>query len=76
MRIGAAINVGTTVAKITGQIERLRDAGFSAAWASQIFGHDALTALAVAGAAVPGIDLGTAVVPIYPATPKSSPPRP
>ena len=70
MRIGAAINVGTTVAKITGQIERLRDAGFSAAWASQIFGHDALTALAVAGAAVPGIDLGTAVVPIYPRHPQ------
>ena len=69
MRIGAAINVGTTVAKITGQIERLRDAGFSAAWASPIFGHDALTALAVAGAAVPGIDLGTAVVPIYPRHP-------
>jgi F420-dependent oxidoreductase-like protein len=70
MRIGAGINVGTTVEKITAQIEKLRDAGFAAAWASQIFGHDALTALAVAGASVDGIDLGTAVVPVYPRHPQ------
>jgi F420-dependent oxidoreductase-like protein len=70
MRIGAAINVGTTVQGITDQIKKLADAGFHAAWASQIFGHDALTALAVAGAQVPGIELGTAVVPVYPRHPQ------
>ena len=47
----------------------LRDAGIETAWASQIFGYDALTALAVIGREVPGIDLGTAVVPTYPRNP-------
>ena len=36
---------------------------------NNIFGLDALTALAVAGSAVPGIELGTAVVPTYPRHP-------
>ena len=36
---------------------------------SNIFGLDALTALAVAGSQVPGIELGTAVVPAYPRHP-------
>lgn len=46
------------------------DAGFSTYWIPQMpMGIDALTALAVAGAAVPGIELGTAVVPTYPKHP-------
>ncbi|WP_245690800.1 LLM class F420-dependent oxidoreductase [Sinosporangium album] len=40
--------------------------GFSSVWLSHIFGFDALTALAVVGRNVPGIELGTAVVPTYP----------
>ena len=36
---------------------------------NNIFGLDALTALAVAGATVPGIEVGTAVVPTYPRHP-------
>ena len=36
---------------------------------NNIFGLDALTALAVAGRQVPGIELGTAVVPTYPRHP-------
>ena len=36
---------------------------------SNIFGLEALTALAVAGSHVPGIELGTAVVPTYPRHP-------
>jgi 5,10-methylenetetrahydromethanopterin reductase len=36
---------------------------------SNIFGLDALTALAVVGSQVPGIELGTAVVPTYPRHP-------
>ena len=70
MRIGAGINTSATVEGITAQIGKLADAGFHAAWASQIFGHDALTALAVAGALVPGIELGTGVVPVYPRHPQ------
>ena len=35
------------------------------AWAVQIFGYDALTLLATVGTRVPGIELGTGVVPVY-----------
>ncbi len=70
MRIGTTINVGKTVERITADIARHHDAGFDSVWLSQIFGHDALTVLAVAGAAVPGIELGTGVVPVYPRHPQ------
>ena len=50
-------------------LQRAADEGFSSAWLSNIFGLDALTALAVAGSQVPGIELGTAVVPTYPRHP-------
>jgi 5,10-methylenetetrahydromethanopterin reductase len=42
------------------------DDGFASTWMANIFGLDALTALAVAGSGVPGIEIGTAVVPTYP----------
>src|SRR5260370_33010270 len=50
-------------------LKRAADDGFASAWMSTIFGLDALTALAVAGSQVPGIDLGTAVVPTSPRHP-------
>lgn len=43
--------------------------GFDSFWLPQIFGHDAITALAVIGREVPRIELGTAVVPTYPRHP-------
>lgn len=45
------------------------DDGFSSFWLPQIFGYDALTALAVVGREVPDIELGTAVIPTYPRHP-------
>lgn len=45
------------------------DDGFASFWLPQVFGVDALTALAVIGREVPGIELGTAVVPTYPRHP-------
>jgi 5,10-methylenetetrahydromethanopterin reductase len=71
MRIGIfgmSVNDGT----IDRVIDEARDAevgGFSSYWAPQIFGHDALTALAVAGREVPRIELGTSVVPTFPRHP-------
>jgi F420-dependent oxidoreductase-like protein len=47
----------------------LRAAGFQSAWLPQSSGYDALTALAVIGDRVDGIELGTAVVPTYPRHP-------
>ncbi len=71
MRIGLLAGGGpkTTLDDIVGQIRSAADDGFSSAWLSQIFSWDALTALAVAGREVPGIELGTAVIPTYPRHP-------
>lgn len=46
-------------------------AGFAAVWTPQVFGWDALTLLALAAGATERIELGTAVVPIYPRHPLS-----
>jgi 5,10-methylenetetrahydromethanopterin reductase len=55
--------------KLADDVRRAADDGFASAWMSNIFGVDALTALAVAGSRVPGLELGTAVVPTYPRHP-------
>ncbi|MDT3438638.1 MULTISPECIES: LLM class F420-dependent oxidoreductase [unclassified Pseudofrankia] len=56
-------------AKLRDALARAADDGFASAWMSNIFGLDALTALAVVGSQVPGIEVGTAVVPTYPRHP-------
>jgi 5,10-methylenetetrahydromethanopterin reductase len=55
--------------RLRDQLQRVAEEGFASAWISNIFGLDALTALAVAGSQAPGIELGTAVVPTYPRHP-------
>lgn len=50
-------------------VKEVAAAGFASVWSPQVFGLDALTALAIAGREVPGIELGTSVVPIYPQHP-------
>ncbi|RDI54295.1 LLM class F420-dependent oxidoreductase [Nocardia mexicana] len=72
MRIGILLNEPTgpdALRRITDDLAQAAEEGFDSAWLSHIFGIDALTALAVAGSQVPGIDLGTAVVPTYPRHP-------
>ncbi len=69
MRIGVMFDTEQSFDSLVGQVASLRDAGIEVAWSSQIFGYDALTALAVIGREVPGIALGTAVVPTYPRHP-------
>jgi F420-dependent oxidoreductase-like protein len=59
-------------AAIDVMVERFADAaaqGYATAWLPQSSSHDALTLLAVIGREVPDIELGTAVVPIYPRHP-------
>jgi len=63
-----AINVGT-IGEVIDEAHRAADMGCATFWAPQIFGQDALTTLAVVGREVPGIELGTAVVPTYPDLP-------
>jgi 5,10-methylenetetrahydromethanopterin reductase len=71
MRIGivsGAVNEGT-IDEIVEEARRVEADGFDTFYASQIFGHDALTALAVVGREVPRIELATGVVPTYPRHP-------
>jgi 5,10-methylenetetrahydromethanopterin reductase len=72
------MRIGTSLAEPQGpqalsllrdQLQMAADDGFSSVWISNIFGLDALTALAVAGHGVRGIEMGTAVVPTYPRHP-------
>jgi F420-dependent oxidoreductase-like protein len=72
MRIGTMLNEPAGPEALGRLADTLREAagdGFPSAWLSNIFGLDALTALAVAGSQVQGIELGTAVVPTYPRHP-------
>ena len=58
-----------TIDQVVDEARQAVDDGFATFWSSQIFGHDALTMLAIVGREVPGIELGTAVVPTYPRHP-------
>jgi F420-dependent oxidoreductase-like protein len=50
-------------------VHEVADQGFPSYWLPQIFGIDALTTFAVVGHQVPGIELGTSVIPTYPRHP-------
>ena len=69
LRIGTLIDVDRPLGDTVAQLQRFADAGLDHAFAVQIFGPDALTLLAAAGSQVPGIGLGTGVVPVYPRHP-------
>lgn len=73
------MRIGIFAGDITGPRSTVSDAlaeaksvardGFHSFWMPQIFSVDALTTLAVIGATIPGLELGTAVVPTYPRHP-------
>jgi 5,10-methylenetetrahydromethanopterin reductase len=72
MRIGTSLaepGGADALSRLADQLRRAADDGFASAWMANIFGLDALMALAVAGSQVPGIELGTAVMPSYPRHP-------
>ena len=71
MRIGifgSAVNAGT-VDDVVDEARQAEAGGFATYWSPQIFGHDSLTTLAIAGREVPRIELGTSVVPTFPRHP-------
>ncbi|WP_420123525.1 TIGR03564 family F420-dependent LLM class oxidoreductase [Nakamurella sp.] len=73
MRIGIGVGDiagrGSSPESQIAQIRALAEQGVRQVWLAQIFGADALTMIAVAGAQTPGIEFGTAVVPTYPRHP-------
>jgi len=64
MRIGIG-GGGGTIDTAVDSVRQAKDAGYSSAWFSNIFGLDGMTACAIAGREVPDITLGTFVVPTY-----------
>lgn len=54
---------------LVSQAKRIAADGFATMWIPQIFGADAITALAVVAREVPDLRFGTAVVPTYPRHP-------
>jgi F420-dependent oxidoreductase-like protein len=67
MQIGLAVGDvrgPATLEAVIDQVRAAADAGFATAWSSQALGWDALTTIAVAGAAVADIAVGTAVIPV------------
>lgn len=58
-----------TIDGFTASLTQAAADGFASYWVPQAFGLDTLTVLAVVGPKVPGIRIGTAVIPTYPRHP-------
>ena len=69
MRYGVGLDWSVPIPDVIEQARRAKEAGFATLSASQIFGYDALTLLALVGSEVPDIELMTTVVPIQPRHP-------
>lgn len=73
MRIGINI-LGSSgpeghIDALISHVQDVERRGFPSAWMANIFGHDAVTTLALIGHATERLELGTAVVPSYPRHP-------
>jgi F420-dependent oxidoreductase-like protein len=72
MRIGLMLGDIIGPSTVREQVQQAVDAendGFDTAWFGQLFGMDALTIAALAGAATSRIELGTGVIPTFPRHP-------
>jgi len=69
VRIGAGLETNGTVQQVVDRAKRIASTGVVSLWSSQIFGHDALTVLAIVGREVPDVEVGTAVIPVHPRHP-------
>jgi F420-dependent oxidoreductase-like protein len=69
MRIGLFLLASAPLQAIISQVESAERDGFASAWLPNIFAHDALTVLALAGQHTTVIELGVGVVPTYPRHP-------
>lgn len=64
MRIGTIVEATDLDSAVVG-VRQAADDGFASAWFTQMFSFDAIGVCTVAGREVAGIELGTAVVPVY-----------
>jgi F420-dependent oxidoreductase-like protein len=68
MRIGVIVEAKDLDSAVAG-VRQAADEGFASAWFTQMFSFDAIAVCTVAGREVPGIEVGTAVVPTFPRHP-------
>jgi F420-dependent oxidoreductase-like protein len=73
MRIGIGVGAGMgpdgEIGALLDRFAKVEADGFASAWVANIFSHDALTLLALAGRVTKTIELGTFIVPTYPRHP-------
>lgn len=62
-------NAANVVDDVVAQARRAHEIGVRQVWLAQQFDHEAITLAALVGAAVPGLGVGTSVVPINPRHP-------
>ncbi|EWM18245.1 LLM class flavin-dependent oxidoreductase [Kutzneria sp. 744] len=62
---GDALHAKNIVDELIAQTREASTAGLTSVWFTQLFDHDAISLAALAGREVPGIEVGTAVVPLY-----------
>jgi F420-dependent oxidoreductase-like protein len=67
--LAAHPNATNVVDDVTSQARRAHEIGVRQVWLAQQFDHDAIALAGLVGAAVPGLGVGTAVVPINPRHP-------
>ncbi len=65
----AVFGFDQTIDGFEASLRTAAEQGFTSYWTPQIFGMDALTGIAVAARNVPGIRVGTSVIPTYPRHP-------
>ena len=67
IRIGLGLMLGqqAVIEKLVSQMREAEELGFATAWLPNIFGTDAMTVCALAGAQTSRIEIGTAVVPTF-----------
>ncbi|TDC88542.1 LLM class flavin-dependent oxidoreductase [Actinomadura sp. 7K507] len=62
--IHSSLTMRGRVEGVMAEVRRVAEFGLTGYWAPMLTGHDTLTAFAIAGREVPGVELGTAVVPM------------
>ena len=70
MKIGVIVEAKDIDSGVAG-VRAAAEEGFASAWFTQMFSFDAIGMCTVAGREVPGIEVGTAVVPTFPRHPVS-----
>jgi F420-dependent oxidoreductase-like protein len=69
MRVGTILDMNGSIDEVVDRARALAATGTSSLWATQTFGWDTLTVMAIVGREVADVELGTAVVPVHPRHP-------